>query len=670
MPLPSPKLDDRTFQSLVDDAKRRIPLYCPEWTDHNVSDPGIMLVELFAWMTELMLYRTNQVPEKMYRRFLDMLGVELAPPRAAQVELTFYLSAAQPTEVKIPRDTEVATPRTETSQAIVFSTERALTIHVARLIAIQTKQTDAHGIPRRESHDLTALSLGLSQVEVFASTPQIGDALYVGFQEDLSHHVIALILGCIDAAGEGSRPTEPPWQWEVLSKSASGETWIPCVVEHDGTLGMNQSGELILRLPSMVSGDRSGTTAWWLRCRLTDEQAMEQKRYLKSPRLTQMSVESRGGSVSARHCITVRDEILGTSAGAAGQSFQLLHFPILQRDRSRDWLCVQSPDGKEEVWQEVEDFADSLPTSRHFRLESATGILSLGPSLLQPDGKICHFGATPPKGSRLRFSSYQYGGGIDGNVPAKSIRVLKSSVAYVSRVSNHERATGGGNAQSLEDAKFRAAQLLRHQRRAVTRDDYEYVAQNVKGVARALCVGAGTPSGSKDAAPRGTVLLYILPELKTVSPGNEALQLEEGMLHLQADLETAVRSALDKCRVLGSLVDIKSLFVTWVSIEVRARLSKREGSESPQAVEAAIKLAIAKFVNPHIGGRAGTGWDFGRPLYESELYMLVQAIPSVDSVEQISLSANGQASPRQIVIPPHGVVCTRLSSIRVNWIAA
>lgn len=109
MSLPIPNLDQRSFQDLVDQAKRMIPQYTPEWTDHNVSDPGVTLIELFAWMTDLLLYQVNQVPDKLYITFLDLLGVKLAPPRAAQVPITFYLSAPQPVELTIPGDTEVAT---------------------------------------------------------------------------------------------------------------------------------------------------------------------------------------------------------------------------------------------------------------------------------------------------------------------------------------------------------------------------------------------------------------------------------------------------------------------------------------------------------------------------------------------------------------------------------
>ena len=92
MPLPAPDLDDRTFQDIVDEAKRLIPRYCPEWTNHNVSDPGVALIELFAWMSEMVLFRVNQVPDRLYVHFLNMVGIEPFPPSVARTDLTFWLS--------------------------------------------------------------------------------------------------------------------------------------------------------------------------------------------------------------------------------------------------------------------------------------------------------------------------------------------------------------------------------------------------------------------------------------------------------------------------------------------------------------------------------------------------------------------------------------------------
>ena len=123
MALVVPKLDDRQFQDIVDEAKKRIPHYCKEWTDHNVSDPGVTFIELFAWMTDIILYRLNQVPDLHYIKFMEMFGITLKEPFPASVPVTFWLSAPQTTTVLIPKGTEVASTQTETEKSIIFTTD-------------------------------------------------------------------------------------------------------------------------------------------------------------------------------------------------------------------------------------------------------------------------------------------------------------------------------------------------------------------------------------------------------------------------------------------------------------------------------------------------------------------------------------------------------------------
>src|SRR4029453_15194378 len=95
---------------------------CPEWTDHNVSDPGVTLIEAFATMVDQLLYRLNQVPDRHYVKFLELIGVRLFPPTAAQAPVTFRLSAPQADTVRIPAGTQVPTLRTEAEEAIPSTT--------------------------------------------------------------------------------------------------------------------------------------------------------------------------------------------------------------------------------------------------------------------------------------------------------------------------------------------------------------------------------------------------------------------------------------------------------------------------------------------------------------------------------------------------------------------
>ncbi len=111
MAIPSPNLDDRTFVQLVEGARNRIIASCPEWSDLSVSDPGMALLEVFAFITETMIYRLNRVPAKAYIEFLRLLGVNLLPPEAAAVTLVFTATKAADIPIEIPRGTRVTVSR-------------------------------------------------------------------------------------------------------------------------------------------------------------------------------------------------------------------------------------------------------------------------------------------------------------------------------------------------------------------------------------------------------------------------------------------------------------------------------------------------------------------------------------------------------------------------------
>ena len=115
----APNLDDRTFGQLRTEAIARIQSGCPEWTDFSVSDPGVALVEAFAYLTQTLLYRLNRVPDKQYRAFLGLLGVTEQPPTAATVTVVFARQATVGV-IDIPRGTRVA------ADPVVFSTLAAV----------------------------------------------------------------------------------------------------------------------------------------------------------------------------------------------------------------------------------------------------------------------------------------------------------------------------------------------------------------------------------------------------------------------------------------------------------------------------------------------------------------------------------------------------------------
>src|SRR5688572_32858076 len=111
MPLASnfPRIDDRRFDDLVAELRTRIPRYTPEWTDLNDSDPGITLAQLFAWLSDMLLYRMGRVPELNYIKFLELIGVELTTAQPAAADITFAVDDTWPqATVLVPRRIQVS----------------------------------------------------------------------------------------------------------------------------------------------------------------------------------------------------------------------------------------------------------------------------------------------------------------------------------------------------------------------------------------------------------------------------------------------------------------------------------------------------------------------------------------------------------------------------------
>jgi predicted phage baseplate assembly protein len=89
MGLPVPRLDDKTFNEIVDEVRSLIPRYYPEWTDHNVHDPGITFIELFAWLAEMQIYQLDQITDQNYKKFLKLLNYYPCDIQPARVDITF-----------------------------------------------------------------------------------------------------------------------------------------------------------------------------------------------------------------------------------------------------------------------------------------------------------------------------------------------------------------------------------------------------------------------------------------------------------------------------------------------------------------------------------------------------------------------------------------------------
>lgn len=122
MPITLPSLGNPSYQQLRDAALARVPVHNPQWTNFTPSDPGVTLVELFAFMTENLLYRANLIPERNQRKFLSLLGVPLQPGSSARGMVAF-------TNYRIPLQTLILAAGLEvTAGAVPFRTEQGLDV--------------------------------------------------------------------------------------------------------------------------------------------------------------------------------------------------------------------------------------------------------------------------------------------------------------------------------------------------------------------------------------------------------------------------------------------------------------------------------------------------------------------------------------------------------------
>ena len=624
MSLPQPQLDDRDFQSLVDEARLRIAHTCPAWNEHNVSDPGITLIELFAWMTELLVYRVNRIPEKVEIALLNLLGIELDVARAATAALRFRLAAPPQARMVIPADVvEVAAAGEAPDRSVVFRPVEPIVVPRLRLASVLFRGQALHEVPVRAG---IARPAG-SESHWLSDSRHPDHGLYLGFRTPLTALVVAVRVAAERARGTGIDPSAPPWEWEV---STGNGTWSPAAVISDETGGFNyRPGVVELQLPRPGGLETlGGHRLHWLRCRLrgADASGGDPTGYTRVPSIKEIRAEVVGVLAQAEHAEAVEEEILGYSDGSPGQVFRVRHRPTLPLGED-DGLEVLDTTKKPPwvPWNLQESFADSGPTDPHYCFDPVAGEVSLGPAIREPDGWVQR-GAIPPEGVALRMRRYSRGGGAAGNVAAGTLTVLRHAVPGIASVTNPVPASGGIEPEPLAAARRRAAIELRTRYRAVTLEDYELLAYRAHpGVARVRCAApkAGQP-----------VMVRILPVVSHPSQGHvlEDLQPSETLV-------AEVERFLYERRTLGTSVHVAPVALRGVTVVAEIVV---DPATDHKEVKVGVFEALYRYINPHVGGSVageGEGWEFGRALESKEVEIVVREVPGVLEVPILRLYA-------------------------------
>ena len=343
-------------------------------------------------------------------------------------------------------------------------------------------------------------------------------------------------------------------------------------------------------------------------------------------------------------------------------------------------MHIESTEVAEKEWHEVPNFSNLQEGNHGYTLDRLSGELRFGPAIRQRNGTVKCFGQTPPVGAQLIYTHYWYGGGVKGNLLAGELNTLKSSIPYVSRVSNRIKTANGCEAQSIEEAKLEMPNRLRSRQRAVTTDDFEYLVMSEfrSLVGRVKCLPALLPATAvnSNTTPPTPIDLRIVPRLAETD-----LRPSWAALTAAPELLQRVKIFLDGRRLLVTQLTVAVPTWQWVSVDVIAH--SRPGAPENE-LRQMISRRLYRFLHPQTGGFDGCGWPFGQTLQRWQLHQFLKGerLPGGDAREdrllrwlrdlEVSLytaNADGNLHPElqeQITCAREGLIVSATHSVRIQ----
>jgi predicted phage baseplate assembly protein len=673
MPLPSPILDDRTYAQLAAELKARIPVYNPEWTDHNESDPGITLLELFAFQAEGLLYRFNQVPEATYLEYLRLLQMPLRPAQPARALLAFTTEV--PAGVPVPQRTLAAAGKLEFTTLDEVHAWPISSVAVGRLQTQLSAEDAAGEVAEFIARTADALPPSLAGAQRLYYETRLLDPAAPGDVLDLSSAVDGALWIAVLAergfdraawqrdSGEGAlinigfepelpaatlddaqacpglnaAASAPQLLWQVSTSrplTADGRPqWAALRMVADTTRGLTQGGTLRLELPrnaaelGLPAADADLAGAGDFPPTLDDDRQAKLICWLRVARRN----GSRFGRVKlaavnmarAEQARLAEPQYLGDGNGQPSQTFALTRKPVLP-DSGHDTLVLEVEETSGwKRWSRVDDFYGSQRESAHFTLDPESGLIRFGEGAR---------GRVPLWGQRIRVRGHRWGGGTAGNVAAGAISKLPALAA--AKVSNPLPATGGADAETIEEALARIPGEFRRHDRAVTAGDFAELARLTPGVqvGRAECLPRFHPR-TRNTEAAGVVTVMVWPQSDPLHP--DAPEPDAPLLR-------AVCEQLDARRLVTTELYVVAPVYRPVAVSVALQVKEGYGIE---AVRRWVELVLRQYLAPLPPyGPAGQGWPLGRRVHGPELEAAALQVEGVEFLHDLAVAGwNGSA---------------------------
>ena len=680
-----PNLFDRTYQQIVDETIARIPVHNPEWTNFNDSDPGMTLIQLFAFMTENLLYRCNRIPERNRLKFLQLLGAPRQPGTSARGLATFSAPAGKVVTHTLSRGTDIFAGQ------VPFRLENGLDIlplegriyykaHISEerereLSALYSKlyasfQGTGGDLAFYETTRLEPPEAGVIFPSVDPARDTIDNHLWLALlapdkdQLPATRKKIAgksLTLGVLPESADtgkvlspgGSQQRGPVISFQVPRFSVTpiaGKAEYLELAANPSTDLSRRPGIVELQLPS----SELDLTFWSdldpleqgvgnLPPSLEDDEAGERL-------VTWVRIRAGGGIDANPNRVNfqvswmgvnaaefeqkglIRGEVLGQGSGEPDQRFRLINTSIIPES------VVLNVNG--EIWQAIDDLAaagSELAAGREnpnpakvFQLDRESGEVAFGNGVN---------GMRPPLGSVIQ-ATYEYGGGARGRVGIGAINKGPSLPPGV-KVGNPLPTWGGVEPETVADAERRIPSLLKRQDRLVSGEDFQILARDVPGleVGRVEVLPLTHPDWP-DIPAEGAITLIVIPKSDPLQP--------EAPLPGQRFLDT-LSDYLEPRRLITTELHVRA--PDYVPIRVALGIEVIAGEAFGPVREAVIR-AVKRFLSPLEGGVDGRGWPLEKIVESAEIQAAATRVSGIARINDVLLVRGEHLPTRAIALGP------------------
>lgn len=699
MPLVSPNLADLDYAAIERMLRARIPVVAPDWTDHNDSDPGIAMIQLFALLSEQVGYRLNRVSEKSYIEFLKLVGVRLRPAAAARTLMTFLLTRPERADgVLVPAATRI-TAKGPASPPPVFETDAPLDVLPAQLAAIVTARDgllDINGAgetgPTAAGADPKLYVADRISVAWDGKTPKLKimptQPVPLYFKPSETSHqtlYLALAFNQSRAAGfKGARATlglqidsdeqpevdaqvqcgEAPL--EVVNAFAAGPllveyayyrppapgvakgTWDPLAVIADTTDGWTRSGGVRFDVPMAIGPVPAGEWA-----DVEPGTAHPLVGALKTPVDDTPPEVPVSGWIRIRFGVAPRIAVRALSFNmVAASNLVSVRGERLGRGNGRPGQVFSLSNGNVAAGTVALTSRDEGRGNAIVDWREVADFDSSGPDdavyVLDAEAGVVLCGdgvyGRPAQADEIMIAaSYRHGGGVAGEVDTGAVSQPAGLPAALAGAINVTPARGGRDAEQLEAAKARAPHAFRARGRAVTQADFADAALAAPGVrvARAEVVPLHCPY------PQGHIEAGLAApgiDFNAETPGALTVVVvpdQPGAYPMPTTGElTAVAAHLETLRLLTTEIHVTTpQYVRLFDFQIVVRAAP---GYTATALREAIGGALERRFHVLNGGRDGKGHVFGQLLHHADLVAEIIRVPGVDRVEAVSCLFDGQ----------------------------